>query len=423
MDNIDVARILDKVADLLELADENAFRVRAYRTAARTIQAHGESVASIVAREAASLAELPGIGRDLAGKIAEIVETGDLALRRELATKVPESLVGMMRVASVGPKRAKRFYEELGIRTLDELEEAAREGRLRELRGVGEKLEREVAEGCAARRAHASRYRLDEADAHAAPLLAWLRAAPEPEVDVVETAGSLRRRRETIGDIDLLVASDDPEAVAKRFLAFPEIEKVLAHGGTKCAAVLRSGMQVDLRVVEPASWRAALHYFTGSKPHNIAVRTLGLKRGLKISEYGVFRGARRIGGRTEEEVFRAVDLPWIPPELREDRGEIEAGREGTLPELVRLDQLRGDLHMHTDATDGASTRDGRGMRRAWLRVRRDHGPHEGRARRGGARRGGVSPPAARDRGVALRVSADGDPPRRRGGHPRRRHAR
>ena len=352
MDNADIARFLDEIADLLELANGNQFRIRAYRTAARTIQAHGESVAAIAARDAEALAELPGIGKDLAGKIAEIATSGDLALRRELVAKVPESLVEMMRVANVGPKRAKRFYEELGIRTLDELEAAAREGRLR-MRGIGETLEREILEGCAAQRIRASRYRLDEADAHVSPVLAWLRGSDA--VELAEAAGSLRRRRETIGDLDILVSSRRPDNVAERFLAFPEIRKVLAHGETKCAAVLRSGMQVDVRIVEPPSWGAALHYFTGSKSHNIAVRKLGSKRGLKISEYGVFRGARRVGGRTEEEVFRAVELPWIPPELREDHGEIEAAREGRLPELVRLEDLKGDLHMHTDETDGVNT--------------------------------------------------------------------
>jgi len=353
VDNVDLARVLGEIADLLEIESGNPFRVRAYRTAARTIEALGEPASAIAARDPAALAELPGIGKDLAGKIVEILTTGDLALRRELVTKVPATLVTMMRVDGVGPKRAKLLYDELGLTTLHDVEAAARDGKLHSVRGIGEVLEKRILQGCAAERARASRFRLAEADAHARPLVAYLKAAPE--VAAIDVAGSLRRRRETIGDIDVLVASTEAAAVARHFVSYPEVTKVLAHGETKCSVTLRSGMQVDLRIVAPDSYGAALHYFTGSKAHNIAIRTLGVKRDLKISEYGVFRGERRIGGRTEEEVFRAVGLPWIPPELREDRGEIDAAREGRLPRLVELGDLRGDLHMHTDATDGKST--------------------------------------------------------------------
>jgi DNA polymerase (family X) len=353
MDNVDVARLLDEIADLLEIEGNNPFRVRAYRTAARNIEALGEPVSAIAARDPAALAELPGIGKDLAGKIVEMLTTGDLALRRELVARVPASLVVMMRVAGVGPKRAKLFYDHLGLKTLDDLEAAAKERKLRSVRGIGEILEKRILQGCAEQRARSSRFRLAEADAHAAPLLAYLREARD--VAAIDVAGSLRRRRETIGDIDVLVASVEPTAVAERFVRYPEVTRVLAQGETKCSVALRSGMQADLRIVAPESYGAALHYFTGSKTHNIAVRTLGLKRKLKISEYGVFRGKRRIGGGTEEEVFRAVGLPWIPPELREGRGEIEAAREGKLPRLIELGDVRGDLHMHTDATDGKNT--------------------------------------------------------------------
>lgn len=353
MDNADVARILDEVADLLEILGESPFRIRAYRTAARTVETLTEAAEKIVLRDPKALTELPGIAKDLAGKIAEIVTTGDLALRRELIVKVPASLTTMMRIAGVGPKRAKLFYDTLQIRSVDDLEAAAKDGRLHGLRGVGETLEKRILEGCVASRARTGRFKLSEADAHAASLVNYLRASPAAlRVDV---AGSVRRRRETIGDVDLLVASHDPTAIAERFISYPDLTKILAHGTTKCAGVLRSGMQVDVRIIEPSSWGAALHYFTGSKAHNIAVRTLGVKRKLKISEYGVFRGGRRISGRTEEEVFEAVGLPWIPPELREDRGEIERAREGTLPRLVELADIRGDLHVHTDATDGKNT--------------------------------------------------------------------
>lgn len=353
MDNADIARLLDEVGDLLEILGENVFRVRAYRTAARTVEALAQPVTKLLARDPDALCELPGIAKDLAGKIGEIAITGDLALRRELAAKVPASLTAMMRVAGIGPKRAKLFYDELGIRTLDDLEAAAKRGKLRGVPRVGEALEKKILEGCIDQRARRGRFKISEADAHAAPLLEHLRACPQAER--VEVAGSLRRRRESIGDLDLLVASREPAVVAERFVRYPDLTKLLARGETKCSGVLRSGMQVDVRIVEPDCWGAALHYFTGSKAHNIAVRTLGVKRKLKISEYGVFRGKRRVSGRTEEEVFAAVGLPWIPPELREDRGEIQAAREGTLPRLVELADIRGDLHMHTDATDGKST--------------------------------------------------------------------
>lgn len=353
MDNADIARVLDELADLLEILGENQFRIRAYRTAARTVETLTEAAEKIVARDPKALAELPGIAKDLAGKIAEIVTTGDLALRRELIAKIPASLTTMMRVAGIGPKRAKLFYDELGVRSLDDLEAAAKGGKLQGIRGVGETLEKKILEGCVAGKARTGRFKISEADAHATALIAYLRACPA--VEHVDVAGSLRRRRETIGDLDLLVASRDTAAVGERFTSYPDFTKILAHGGTKCSAVLRSGMQVDLRIVEPETWGAALHYFTGSKPHNIAIRTLGVKRKLKISEYGVFRGRRRVSGQTEEEVFEAVGLPWIPPELREDRGEILRAREGSLPRLVELADIRGDLHMHTDATDGKNT--------------------------------------------------------------------
>ena len=353
MDNADVAKVLDEVADLLEIQGENRFRVRAYRTAARTLESLGESVESICTQDARRLTELPGIGKDLAGKIADIIRTGRCAVLDELSATLPRTLVEMTRITGVGPKRAKLLYEELGIRSIDELETAAQSGRLQDVRGFGDVLVAHILQGCAEHRARKGRYRLSEADAHAVPLVAWLRAAPG--VEKVEVAGSLRRRRETIGDIDVLVATRRPAAIAERVAGYPEVREVLARGETKCAVVLRSGMQVDVRAVEPETWGAALHYFTGSKAHNIAVRLLGVKRGLKISEYGVFRGERRIGGHTEQEVFGAVGLPWMPPELREDRGELDAARAGTLPRLVELRDLRGDLHMHTKATDGVNT--------------------------------------------------------------------
>ena len=348
VENIDIARIFEEVADLLEIQGENQFRVRAYRTAARTIGALAVPAASLAS--AGELDELPGIGSDLAGKICTILETGTLPLLKELTAKTPESLVQMLKIPGLGPKRAKQIYDTLGITTLDALEAAAKTGRLRELPGIKDTIEHKILQGLADLRGHSGRWRLADADAYVQPLLAHLKASAA--VAQLEIAGSFRRRKDTVGDIDILVASSRPGAVVEQFTSYPRVKEVQAEGSTRSAVVLDCGLQVDLRVVPAVSFGSALHYFTGSKPHSIAIRALGLKRGLKINEYGVFRGTRRIGGRTEEHVFRAVGLSLIPPELREARGEIEAARENRLPHLIELTDIRGDLQVHTNATDG-----------------------------------------------------------------------
>lgn len=350
VENIDIARTLEEIADLLEIQGENAFRIRAYRTAARTIETLAVPAASL-AREG-RLDELPGIGSDLAGKICTILDTGTLPLLHELTAKTPESLVQMLRIPGLGPKRAKQIYETLGITTLDALEAAATAGRLRELPGIKTVTEQKILRGLADRRGHGGRWRLDEANAYLQPLLAHLKASSA--VTRLEVAGSYRRRKDTVGDIDILVASSRPRSLVKQFTSYPRVRRVQAEGPTRSAVVLDCGLQVDLRVVPAVSFGAALYYFTGSKSHNIAVRALGLKHGLKINEYGVFRGTHRIGGRTEQEVFDKVGLPWIPPELREARGEIEAARIGRLPKLIELSDIRGDLQVHTSATDGVN---------------------------------------------------------------------
>ena len=353
MENIEIAKTFDEVADLLEIQGANPFRVRAYRNAARTIGTLGTAVQSMLERDGKALEELPGIGADLAGKIVSLCRTGRLPLLAQLTRKIPESLVALLRIPGVGPKRAKLIYTKLGVKTLSQLEKAARAGRVSELRGMGPALERTILRGIEQDRTRSTRVPLAEAEAYIRPLVDILREMPE--VEQLDVAGSFRRRSETVGDVDVVVASSDPAAVAGRFLSYPDVKQVLARGDTKCSVVLRSGLQVDLRIVPAASYGSALHYFTGSKAHNIAIRLLGVKRHLKINEYGVFRGRRQIGGRTEAEVFRAVGLPWIPPELREQRGEIEAARAGELPSLVEIGDIRGDLQMHTDATDGRNT--------------------------------------------------------------------
>ena len=350
MENIEIARIFEDVADLLEMLGASVFRIRAYRAAARTVETLGTPAQSLLKKDENALEALPGIGKDLAGKIREIIETGELTLLKELTVQIPESVIQMIRIPGLGPKRAKQIYDQLGIATLAGLEQAAREGKLRTLRGWKETMEAKVLQGIADLKAWRGRFRLVEADAAIRPLLERLEATQE--VTHLQVAGSYRRRRETVGDVDLLATATAAEPVMERFLSAPEVKQVLAHGDTKSSLVLRQGLQVDLRVVGEESLGAALHYFTGSKAHNIAVRTLGVKRGVKINEYGIFRGSRRIAGRHEADVFQAVGLPWIPPELREDRGEIDAAFDGRLPTLVERGDIRGDLQMHTTYTDG-----------------------------------------------------------------------
>jgi len=353
MENIEVANIFDEVADLLEIQGANPFRIRAYRNAARTVGALGTPVETLVRQDGGRLAELPGIGRDLAGKIAEICRTGTLPLLKQLSRETPESLVTLLTIPGIGPKRAGLIFNRLGVKTLPQLEKAARAGTLATLPGLGVRTQQAILDGLEQRKAHGDRVSLARAEAYVRPLVEALRSAPG--VSNLEIAGSFRRRAETVGDVDILVAAPKPATVARRFVEHRDVAHVLAQGDTRCSVRLKNGLQVDLRIVARASFGSALHYFTGSKAHNIAVRALGVRKGLKINEYGVFRGKRRIAGRDEADVYRAVGLPWMPPELREMRGEIEAARADRLPTLVELDDLRGDLQMHTTATDGHNT--------------------------------------------------------------------
>jgi DNA polymerase (family 10) len=355
MDKKAAGQTLEQIASFLELRGENPFRIRAYRRAALTLETLPTRVATAVASDGKALAELPGIGADLAGKITELVTTGHLPLLDQLLAKTPEGLVDIMHVPGLGPKRARAIHAKLGVSTLAGLERAAKAGDLRRVRGIGAVIEKQVREGVVQARAQRSRVLLAEADALVVPLLEHLRGARG--LDRLEVAGSLRRRRETVGDLDLLASVHRDNDVAARFVAYPGFEKIVARGRTRCAAVLPRGLGVDLRIVSPASFGAALYYFTGSKAHNIAVRTIARAHHLKINEYGVYRGARRIAGATEEDVLRAVGLPFIPPELREDRGEVAAARAHRLPALITLADLRGDLQMHTTASDGRSSLD------------------------------------------------------------------
>lgn len=349
LSNEDVARLFDEIADLLEIQGASPFRVRAYRNAAATLRSLGREVRDmVVAGE--PLTALPGVGKDLAGKITEALETGSIGALDKLHREVPPSLEALLRIPGLGPKRVRALYQQLGILDLDDLRAAAEAGKIQTLHGFGVRTEQRLREHLAAHREKKRRIPRHEAGPYAEALVQHL--AIVPGVAQVVVAGSYRRGRDTVGDLDLLVTADTPEAVMDRFTVFPGVTQVTAFGPTRAAVVLRGGLQVDLRLVPPQSFGAALHYFTGSKAHNVRVRRLGQQRGLKVNEYGVFRGAERVAGDTEQSVFAAVGLPFIEPELREDQGEIEAALEGRLPRLVRRAELRGDLHAHTIASDG-----------------------------------------------------------------------
>ena len=342
--NADIARCFEELADLLELRDENPFRVRAYRNAARLVGDLRLDVADTLAK-GGELPKLPGIGEDLAGKMREIAATGSCRLLEQLRRKFPAGITELLTLPGLGPKRVRTLYDK-HIASLADLERAAREGKLHDIPGFGEKTEARVLEAAAARSSKAQRFKLAVAAQYAEAYAKHIGGV---------VAGSYRRMKETVGDLDFLVCTDKPEAAIERFVRYAEVKEVVAQGTTRAAVVLASGLPCDLRVVPRESFGAALHYFTGSKAHNIALRKLGMERGLKINEYGVWRGRRRIAGETEESVYAALGLPYIEPELREMTGELEAARRGELPKLVALADLRGDLHAHTKATDGRNT--------------------------------------------------------------------
>ncbi len=352
MKNFEIARLFNLMADVLELREENVFRIRAYRRAAQNLESLREDVETL-AREG-RLDAIPGVGEDLAGKIAEYVKTGHVRDIERATRKIPAGVVALVNVPGIGPKMATRLYRK-GITDVDRLEKAARAGRLRGLPGIQARTEQSILRGIALVRGGQARMPLGRALPIGRALVEALRRARG--VKEIALAGSIRRGRETVGDIDLLVTSDRPRAVMDAFVALPEVAEVLEHGPTKGSIRHREGIQVDLRVVEPECFGAALLYFTGSKQHNIRIREMALRKGLTLSEYGLVRASsgRRVAGATEEEVYAAIGLPWIPPELREDAGEVEAAVARKLPALVTLDDIRGDLHCHTKASDGHAT--------------------------------------------------------------------
>lgn len=356
MQNAEIARLLGDVADLLEISAANPFKVRAYRNAARTVADHPDPVAELVTGGDFDLTDLPGIGGGIAKEITALIETGTLPQRQQLVATVPPGLLELLRIPGLGPKRVKLFHDELKVNSVADLKDALEKGKLATLPGFGPKLREKIREGVAGAGTGATtqnRMVLHEAEQYARAIVEYLKAGGG--IESIDVAGSFRRRRETIGDLDIVVSCANAPAVIQRFGKFDDVTHVASQGDTRSTVRLSSGLQVDLRVVEPAAFGAAMQYFTGSQAHNIELRKIAQAKKLKLNEYGLYRGSQCIAGRTEAEVYGGLGLDWIPPELREGRNEIALARDHQLPDLVTLEQIRGDLQMHTDASDGKAT--------------------------------------------------------------------
>ena len=363
MDNIEIAAILEELADLLEIKGSNPFRIRAYRNAVRTIGGLTCSLSSMVAKEE-DLTDLPAVGNDISSHIVELVRTGRLSRLEEVTGEVPRSLGQLVKLDGVGPKKAKKLWESLGVTTVDELEMALVGGRVEDLEGFGATSAAKIVRAIQDFRRYSGRFLISQVDGLIRDFLEYMREVPT--VQRIEVAGSYRRRQETIGDVDILAQAELPaREIMERFTTFNAVERVVSAGETRGSVVLRSGLEVDLRIIPEVSFGAALHYFTGSKEHNVALRHLARRKGLRVNEYGVFRipkGAdpaeatndvgKRVAGKTEESVFEAVGVTWISPLLRENRGELDVAREGSVPNLLTLDDIQADLHMHSTWSDG-----------------------------------------------------------------------
>ena len=355
MDNRTIARCLHEIADILEIKGENSFRIRSYRVAAETIEAAGEDLASRI-RRSESIKHLPGIGTSMEQKVQELVGSGSCAYHRELLAEVPEGLLELLKLPGLGPRGVNLVWTKLGVKSIADLEAAIRDGRFKTLPGMKEKKEARILKGIEERRQTQTRFLLPVVADAATKLKQLLLDTGAARVEV---AGSFRRQRESIGDLDLIAVGGDPEALARAFTTHADVKEILVGGGAKCSVVLTSGLQVDLRFSTAEQLGAALQYFTGSKTHNVALRERAVKRGLKLNEYGLFEvegGASRAGVR-EEDIYEALGLAWVPPELREGRGEIEAAEARTLPRLVERGDVKGDLHVHTQESDGRDTLD------------------------------------------------------------------
>jgi len=351
MQNQDIANIFHEIADILEIQNENRFRIRSYRNAALAIENLSEGLDSIYKKN--TLKDIPGIGESIAQKIEELLKTGKCSFHSELLKEIPHGVIDIMRVPGVGPKHAMLAYKELGVDSINRLRRSAEAGKLELLPGMGSKLQEKILKGIEQLSVSEGKFKLIVAFKYAEAIARELKKVKA--VKRLEFAGSLRRKKEMVGDIDILIISSEPQKVMDAFVKVDGIKEVLAKGSTKSSAILNCGLQVDVRVLDEESFGAAFYYFTGSKEHNVTVRDMAKKSGLKINEYGVFKGSKKIAGRSEEEIFKALKLEYIEPELRENRGEVQAAKEGRLPVLVQESDLRGDFHMHTRESDGRNT--------------------------------------------------------------------
>jgi len=347
MTNQEIARIFNHIADILEIQGEIVFKVRAYQKAAETIANFAGDISNLSEKE---LAELPGIGKAIAEKTRELVETGKLKYYEDLKKSEYAPLVELLQIQSVGPKHARLFYDRLGVKSISDLEKAAKQGKIRKLAGMGEKTEENILKGISALKKHKERIPIGEILPKVEIIFAELKKLKE--VKDILIAGSLRRFKETIGDADILIASDKSKPIMDAFVKLPQVARVLSQGETKSSIITKDGFQVDLRVVEPDSFGAAAHYFTGSKAHNVKIRTMAVRKGIKVNEYGIFRGKKKIASKTEEEVYKVFGMQWVPPEIREDWGEIELALKHKIPALVELKDIKGDLQMHSTWSDG-----------------------------------------------------------------------
>jgi DNA polymerase (family X) len=359
MDNKKVAEVFTEIGNILEIQGENFFKVNAYRKAALTVENFAQDFRKLVKETPVELNNIPGIGKALKEKIIELVETGQCEYHQKLKAGFPAGLLEMLKLRAVGPKKVKLFYTQLAIKTIDELKAAAEKGLLRDLPKMGEKSETEILKAIEEfSQFSQDRTLIHDALEEAEAYIEYMRGCPE--IEKIQYAGSLRRAKESIGDIDILVTVKDTEAskdtVMGHFVSYAEVMNVIAEGDTKSSVILESGIQVDLRVLPMESFGAALHYFTGSKDHNIKMRDIAKKRGMKVNEYGLFEGDKMLAGETEEEMFKQLDLPWIPPEMRQNKGEFEyAIKHGKVPNLIQLEDIRGDLHNHSNYSDGKNT--------------------------------------------------------------------
>ena len=350
MDNQKVAKILYEIADMLEIQDVE-FKPRAYRMAAQAIESLQDDIKDYYKKN--KLQEIPGVGKNIAEKIKELIETGKLNYYIKLKKELPIDFESLNRVEGIGPKKIKVLYNELGIKNLNDLEKAAKKGKIKEIEGFGEKTEKEILETVEFAKKSKSRMLLGEALPQAEHIKNFLKESRY--ADKVELAGSIRRMKETIGDLDILVTSKQPDKVMDYFTRANFINKILAKGLTKSSVILYSGLQVDIRIVDNKEFGSALQYFIGSKEHSIEIRKIAIRKGLKLSEYGVFKGNKRIAGVTEEEVYKSLGLKWIDPEIRENTGEVEASLKNKLPKLINCNSIKGDLQMHTNYSDGSNT--------------------------------------------------------------------